>query len=188
MRSMLGFITILAFAAVLAVAVGCSSDDKIQNVAGEYDLSQVLTSADSCALGSSIAVPISITQEGRHGVLIAGVVPGPDVCGAVSQGTVGSNRVIPASGETIFPDYWSAGCDLIQTDDWSLGINSSGEVSGSWSVSYRDDPPNCSGAGVFFPCTNDYAVTGLECVGCADVCFAGPAGSTLRPGSAWMKR
>lgn len=177
MRNARGMMVFVVLAAALVVAVGCFNDDDdnevvIPNLAGQYDLNETLAGPNNCELGDPMSVPVRVEQTGSNAVLINGTVPGPDVCGAQSEGTVTASSVLPAAGDTVFPDYWSEGCDLIQTNDWNLTVSSSGDVTGTWTVSYSDAPADCSGVGEFLPCTNDYDVAGTRCEGCFPDCSA----------------
>jgi len=195
MKEGYGFTVIGAFAAVLLVGVGCSNDDGYPmpvgppNVSGQYALVETLAGPDNCDLGTPIAVPIRIAQSSSQCVLTTGHVPGPEVCGALSEGFVGSNGVLPTDGETVFTDYWYGGCDLIETEAWTLTLTASGLASGVWSIGYRDDPLDCSGEPVgFFPCVNTYDVTGSLCDGCFESCPALASGTSRRFGSSWPNR
>lgn len=185
MAELRGLLRISGFVAALAVAVGCSSDDDlvIPNLAGDYALTQVIAGEDQCSIGNTLNVPIRIVQGGQNAVLTEGAIPGPDVCGATSQGIVYENRLFPSTGETAFAGYFGPGCDLIQSDDWSLTIAANGQVVGAWSVSFQDAPAGCSKA-PFLPCVNDYDVTGLPCEGCVPECVL----AAKRSESGWPAR
>ena len=131
---------------------------------------------------------IRIAQSDFDGVLTSGTIPGPFVCGGLSQGTIGSNRIFPASGATVYSNYFFNGCDLIMTEAWGLTLAANGQVLGSWSVGARDQPADCAGSGGFFPCTNTYDVAGASCVGCFAACPVLASGSSQRTGSTWSKR
>jgi hypothetical protein len=180
---------IVCFVAALLGGVGCSNDDPTgpRNVAGQYALVATLEGSDNCFLGTTLVVPISIAQLDAHCALTTGTVGGPEVCGGLSEGNVGSTGVLPTDGETVFTDYWFPGCDLIQTDSWTLTIAGNGQTHGVWSIGYRDEPLNCSGAGVGFPCANSYDVAGLVCDGCLPSCRALAPGTARRPGTGWPR-
>ena len=181
----------LCFAAALLGGVGCDNDSDpmsagAPNISGQYALVGTLAGSDNCFLGTTLVVPIRIAQIDAECVLTTGHVGGPEVCGGLSNGTVGSNGVLPADGETVFTDYWFAGCDLIQTDSWTLTMAGDGHTDGVWSIGYRDDPLNCSGV-TFLPCVNSYDVAGLLCDECFSSCPALASGTSRRPGSSWLR-
>lgn len=195
MKDGYGCTIIVAFAAVLLVGVGCSNGDSDPipvgppNISGQYDLVETLVGFDNCLLGTPIAVPVRIAQSGSQCVLTTGPVLGPDVCGGLSEGLVGTNGVLNTDGETVFTDYWFPGCDLVETESWTLTIAASGLVSGGWSIGYRDEPLDCSGVPVgAFPCANAYDVSGSWCDGCFESCPALASGTSRQPGSTWLKR
>jgi hypothetical protein len=194
MKVRYGSTIIVCFAAVLIGGAGCSDNDSDPiptappNISGQYALVETLTSPDNCFLGNPIPVPIRIAQADAQCVLTTGHIGGPEVCGGISDGIVGSNGVLAADGETVFTDYWSAGCDLIQTENWTLTMTADGQTHGTWSIGYRDDPLNCSAVPVgAFPCVNSYAVAGLLCDDCFSSCPALASGTSRRPGSSWLR-
>lgn len=166
------FSTGTACTLALVVAVGCSDDDAlaIPDLAGEYAMTQVIAGEDQCLLGDTLNVPARIAQSGRNGVLTLGTIPGPETCGATAQGLIFENRLFSGVGETVYGDYFGAGCDLVQSDDWSLSIAPNGQVSGGWTVGFQDVPPGCASASISVPCVNEYTVAGLRCEGCVEAC------------------